>query len=84
MTDFHHSTAPCRHVLPPHRLRSDSAQGTMNMNPKTTRTILVTGIRAMARASIAIAPLDRDGETEFEGGDAELTVVKLLAGSAVV
>ena len=21
MTDFHHSTAPCRHVLPPHRLQ---------------------------------------------------------------
>jgi hypothetical protein len=42
----------------------------------------LAGVRAMARASIAIAPLDRDGETEFEGGDAEwlaLTVVKFLA-----
>jgi hypothetical protein len=42
----------------------------------------LAGARAIAQASVAIAPLDRGGETEFEGGDAEwlaLTVVKFLA-----
>jgi hypothetical protein len=59
MTDFHHSTAPCRHVLPPHRLRSDSAQGTMNMNPKTTRTILAILAAAVA-AIVAFNVLTRE------------------------
>jgi hypothetical protein len=27
MTDFHHSTARCRHVLPPHRLRLNKSAG---------------------------------------------------------
>jgi hypothetical protein len=46
--------------------------------PPTT----LAGARALAGASIAIAPLDRDREIEFEGGDAEwlaLTVVEFLA-----
>jgi hypothetical protein len=30
MTDFHHSSAPCRHVLPPHRLPVDAIQRAMD------------------------------------------------------
>jgi hypothetical protein len=46
--------------------------------PPTT----LAGVRALASASIAIAPLDRDGGIEFKGDNAEwlaLTVVKFLA-----
>jgi hypothetical protein len=46
----------------------------------------LAGARAIAQASVAIAPLNVDGEVSFDGGDSEwlaLVVVNFLAGSAV-
>jgi hypothetical protein len=50
------------------------------------RPTTLAGGRAMAQASVAIAPLDIDGKPSCGGGDSEwlaLVVVKFLAGSVV-
>src|ERR1700722_7207732 len=46
MTDFHHSTAPCRHVLPPHRLRSVSAAAGFRFGRLRHREVEFGSLRA--------------------------------------
>jgi hypothetical protein len=46
--------------------------------------VTLAGARAIAQASVAIAPLNVDGEASLDGGDSEwlaLVVVKFLAAT---